>query len=62
MAGFLGINISRNKDNNSLSMTQTELIERILAVMNMEDYNLKYTSAEKDLLRKDEDGDPCYEN
>ena len=62
MAGFLGINISRDKANNSLTMTQTGLIKRILAAMDMEDCNMKYTPAEKDPLCKDMDGDPCCEN
>ena len=62
MAGFLGIKIARNKDNDSLTMTQTGLIERILAAMEMEDYNLKYTPTDKDPLHKDQDGDPCCES
>ena len=62
MAGFLGINISRDANNKSLSMTQTGLIERILTAMDMEDCNLKYTPAEKDPLCKDVDGDPCSES
>ena len=41
MAGFLGINISRNTNNNSLSMTQTGLIGRILAAMDTDDFNFK---------------------
>ena len=42
MAGFLGIDISRNTNNNGLSMPQTGLIERILIAMDMEEHNLKY--------------------
>ena len=34
----------------------------ILAAMDMEDCNLKYTPAEKDHLCKDETGTPCCEN
>ena len=30
--------------------------------MDMDDYNLKYTTTEKDPLCKDLDGDPCCEN
>ena len=55
MAGFLGIDISRDANNNTLSMTQTGLIKRILIAMDMEDCNLKYTPA-------DVDGDPCIES
>ena len=62
MTGFLGINISRGDENNSLIMTQTGLIERILTAIDMEDYNLKYTPAEKDPLCKGIDGDSCCEN
>ena len=62
MEGFLEINISWNENSNSLSMTQTRLIKRILAAMDMEDCNLKYTPGEKDSLCKDIDGDPCHKN
>jgi hypothetical protein len=40
MAGFLGINITRDKNNDSLTITQTRLIERILTAMEMEDCNI----------------------
>ena len=59
MAGCLGIQIERDSTNNTLTMTQTGLIDRILVVMDMEDCNLKYTPVEKDPLWKDEDGPPC---
>ena len=62
MAGFLGIDISRDKENKSLTMTQTGLIERILTAMDMEDCNLKFTPAEKDPLCKDLGGAPCCED
>jgi hypothetical protein len=62
MAGFLGINITRDKNNDSLTLTQTGLIERILTAMEMEDCNTKYTPADKEPLCKDIDGDPCSEN
>ena len=62
MAGFLGINISRDEKNNSLTMTQTGLIERILAAMDMTDCNHKYTPADKDPLCKDVTGAPCCED
>ena len=42
-------------------MTQTGLIDKILAAMNMEDCNFKYTPAEKDSLYRDEAGTPCCE-
>ena len=62
MAGFLGIQIVRDSENNTVTMTQTGLIDRILAAVDMEDCNLKYTAAEKDSLCKDETGVPCCEN
>ena len=62
MAGFLGIHIISDEHNNSLTMTQTGLIERILAAMDMEDCNHKYTPADKDPLCKDVNGAPCCED
>ena len=62
MADFLGINISRDEKNNSLTMTQTEMIERILAAIDMTDCNHKYTPADKDPLCKDITGAPCCED
>ena len=35
MAGFLGIQIDRDKDNKTLTMTQTGLIDRIIMAMDM---------------------------
>ena len=62
MVDFLGINIARDENNNSLTLAQTSLIERILTTMAMDDCNTKYTPADKDSLCKDTDGDPCSEN
>lgn len=50
MASFLGRNIERNKDNNTLSMNQTGLIDMILTAMCMENCNLKHTPAEIDFM------------
>lgn len=50
IAGFLGIKITCDEHNNSLTMTQTVLIEQILVAMDMEDFNHKYTPADKDPL------------
>ena len=49
----------RDPANNAIIMTQTGLIDRILAAMDMEDCNLKYTPVEKDPLCKDAAGAPC---
>ena len=62
MAGFLGINIERDKENNTLTMTQTGLIERILTDMDMDTCNLKYTPVDKYPLCQDEQGSPCCED
>jgi hypothetical protein len=62
MAGFLGIQIVRDAENHTITMTQTGLIDRILVAMEMESCNMKYTLAEKDPLCKDTDGAPCCEN
>lgn len=62
MAGFLGIQIVRDSVNNTITMTQNGLIDRILAAMNMEDCNFTYTSVEKDPLCKDEVGTSCCEH
>ena len=43
-------------------LSQTWLIERILSVMNMTDYNLKYTPADKIPVGNELEGDPCLED
>ena len=62
MAGCLDINITRDEKNNSLTMTQTGLIKRILIAIDMKDCNHEYTPADKYPLRKDVSGAPCCEN
>ena len=59
MARFLGIQIVHDPKNNTITMTQTGLIDKVLASTDMEDCNLKYTPAEKDPLCKDAAGAPC---
>ena len=44
MAGFLGINIDRGIEGKVI-LTQTGLIDRILSVTNIKEFNHKYTSA-----------------
>ena len=61
LARFLDIQIERNKQNNKITLTQTGLTDRILETMDMKDWNLKYTPADKDPLRKDLDREPCCE-
>ena len=64
MAGFLGMNISRNEDGSKeiIAMTQTGLVDRILQTMDMLDSDVKYTPADKEPLHKDLMGEPCYES
>ena len=61
VAGFLGILLERQEDG-SIEMKQTGLIDRILAVMNLEDSKEKSTPAEAKALGKDEDGAHCSES
>ena len=60
MAGFLGLHMDRSKSG-TVTLMQTGLIDRILTVMYMEEYNPKFTPADKVSLIKDEDGEPCRE-
>lgn len=43
----------------TVTLTQAGLIDRILTVMDMEEYNPKFTPADKVPLVKYEDGKPC---
>jgi hypothetical protein len=52
VAGFLGVHIDR-RDDGTINLTQTGLIERIITALN------KRTPAEVGCLGKDLDGDPC---
>ena len=55
VAGFLGVDITRN-DDNSITMTQTGLIERIIEALGLSDANIKDTPAALGTLPKNEDG------
>ena len=46
-AGFLGINILRDEMNNTIIMTQTGLINRILNSIDVVNVNAKYTPSKK---------------
>ena len=61
MAGFLSLQIDRS-NKGTVILTQTGLINRILAVMEMQDSNPRYTPVDKELLNKDLDGEPCRED
>ena len=57
MAGFLGLNVTRDKDKGTVTLLQTGLIDKILVATQMEDCNIKFTPADKVPLNKDLDGD-----
>jgi hypothetical protein len=57
VAGFLGVLITKKPDGTT-HLTQTGLIQRILAALNMADFNTKETPAEHGCLPLDKDGDP----
>jgi hypothetical protein len=57
VAGFLGVLVTKKPDG-TIHLTQTGLIQRILAALNMADFNTKETPAEHGCLPIDKDGDP----
>jgi hypothetical protein len=57
VAGFLGVLITKKPDG-TIHLTHTGLIQRILAALNMFDFNTKETPAEHGCLPIDNDGDP----
>ena len=59
-AGFLGILIN-HKEDGTIELTQTGLIDKILKVMGLENSHERSTPAELKPLSKDEDGAPCSE-
>jgi hypothetical protein len=61
VAGFLGILIDRTRQDGSIELLQTGLIDRILDVMGLQDSKANSTPASPKTLGKDENGDPCCE-
>ena len=59
-AGFLGILINR-KDDGTIELTQTGLINKILKIMGLENSREWSTPADIKPLSKDENGAPCSE-
>ena len=57
----MGIQISRNVQEGTTTLTQTSLMNRALNVMGLEESNLKFTPPDKILLHKDEYGSPHYD-
>jgi hypothetical protein len=60
VAGFLGI-LMQKRDDGSIELLQTGLIDRVLKVMGLEDSHDKSTPSEIKALGKDENGEPCSE-
>ena len=62
MAGFLGLDIVLNKDKGAMTLSQSDLIDKIMEATHMEVCTLKFTYADKISLRQYLDGGPCYED
>ena len=62
MAGFLGLEVTRDEDKSTVTLIQTGLINRILIATQIEDCNINFTPADKVTMSKDLDGNPCREN
>ena len=61
VAGFLGVLLRKNEDG-TVTLTQTGLIDRILAVLSLEAANGTQTPAPKPALPRDSDGVPFEED
>ena len=61
IAGFLGIIITKNTPDGTVTLAQTGLIDIILEVMRLENSNLRFILADKIPLHKDEHGSLCME-
>eukprot|EP00733_Pompholyxophrys_punicea_P000481 Pompholyxophrys_punicea_v1_NODE_136_length_3267_cov_3.636364.p1 type:complete len:383 gc:universal NODE_136_length_3267_cov_3.636364:1948-800(-) len=61
VAGFLGILMER-RDDGSIELRQTGLINRIIAATNLQDASAKPTPATPTPLGKDSEGAPCEES
>lgn len=58
VAGFLGVHIERNQEDDSIKLTQKGLIKRIIETLQIEDLPVKHAPAAAEPLVKDADGDP----
>jgi hypothetical protein len=58
---FLGIKIEKNEANNTVTLTQKGLIQKIIAATGMEDCNPNWTPATQQALGIDPDGEPMNE-
>ena len=59
VAAFIGVNMTYNKVNNTIILTQEGLTKRIIEALNIEHLPRKLTPATHEPLTKDEDGDPA---
>lgn len=59
VAGFLGVHINRDHQNNTVTLTQAGLTKRIIEALDIEHLPPKRTPATAVPLTKDEDGDPA---
>ena len=57
VAGFLGVDVNRDTENDRIIMTQKGLIDRIVKALECETLPAKKTPAEHDALGSDKDGD-----
>lgn len=57
VGGFLGVHIERNKEDNTIILTQSGLAKRIIEALDIEDLPPKHTPASAIPLVKDEDGE-----
>ena len=62
LATYLGVQIDRNTDTNTFTLTQTGLINRTLEATGMTDCNTVWCPAQKTPLGADKDGPPFNEN
>ena len=61
MDEFLSLDIAREAEKRMVTLLQTGLMDKILVVTQLKDYNPKSTPDDNVPLDKDGDGDPCRE-
>ena len=61
ITGFIGLKNTCDTDKGIVILLHIGLIDNILVATQLEEFNIKYTPANKIPLDKDLDGDPCCE-
>jgi Reverse transcriptase (RNA-dependent DNA polymerase) len=61
VAGFLGVHINRNATENTITLTQSGLVKRVIEALEINDLPIKRTPATVEPLTKDELGEPASE-